>query len=158
MVRFLKAQRHAAIFFAALIFTVVIRLVSMSFGHIGRHRGGNVVLSDRGRYKQVAFRITHLHERKALELPFRLGVYKTQPSTSYLLRIANFSPFITFENLDLYKDMSAFAHLSSPRSTAFGMMTTSCSTSNPTGLGFGDGGGGGGGDGDGGDGDGDGAC
>jgi hypothetical protein len=104
MAKLLTAQRRVFLFVGAVIFTFVIRLISFSFGHTLREGRSAIVLSDRGQFKQVAIRIAKLQSANALRLRYRLGLYDAGPSISYLLRIANFFPFIMLDNLDGFTD------------------------------------------------------
>jgi hypothetical protein len=135
MARLLNAQRRAFIFVAAITFTLLIRLISFSVRSSSTRFGrSGVVLSDRGSFKQVAFRIAKLHSKRALNFPFRLGFHDAEPSTSYLIRLANFYPFIMLENLGVYGDINAVTTALSYES----MLCQSCGDSD----GDGDGGGG----------------
>ncbi len=98
MARFLTAQRRAFLVFSAILFTLLIRLVSFSVGNSFRAGRGAVTVTDRGPFKQVAIRVAKLHSSRGLSLPFKFG-FMARPSTNYMLRIANFVPFVMLENL-----------------------------------------------------------
>ena len=94
MARFISIPRRAAFVFIAIFFTLLIRIVSLShrvsfsLGHSPREGRCAFVQSDKGPFKQIA-----------------LGIHPPSASASYLLRIANFYPFVKLENigLGLYK-------------------------------------------------------
>jgi len=90
MARFINAQRRTLLVFATVFFTILIRLVSLSAGHSLRASRSGFVISDRGPFKQVAFRIR-----------------PSKRSAPYLLRIANFTPFVMLENLGFSAEMNA---------------------------------------------------
>ena len=93
MARLLTMQRRLFLFVTAVIFTFIIRIVSMSVGSSLREGRSSVIVSDRGQFKQVAFRISKLYSKSAMSQPFKLGFHEGEASISYLLRIANFFPF-----------------------------------------------------------------
>lgn len=141
MARLLTIQRRLLLFVTAVIFTFIIRIISMSVGSSLREGRSSVIVSDRGHFKQVALRISKLNAKGILSQPFKLGFDDGEGSISYLLRIANFFPFVMVENLGLYEPGNPTA-----RVPGIGMLVqSSCD-------GGGDGGGDDGGDGDGSDG------
>lgn len=78
-----SAQRRLGLVLAAIVFTLLIRLLSLFPGHGHDLRAGQAgfFISDKGPFKQAVLRIRRR---------------KTQ--ASYLIRVANFSPFVTIEN------------------------------------------------------------
>jgi hypothetical protein len=94
MARFIHAQRRVILVFATVIFTLLIRLVSLSLGHSQREGRNSFLVSDKGPFKQVSFRISKFY---------------VPSSPSYLLRIANLYPFVMLESLGLSKELKALA-------------------------------------------------
>jgi hypothetical protein len=111
MARLFNAQHRFFLFLAATIVTLFIRLISLSMGNNLRESHGAVVFSDRGQLKQVALRFTRRHNENGLAAPLRLGFRPGDPGTQYLLRIANFSPFVRIENLNLQPDINTLSCL-----------------------------------------------
>lgn len=140
MTRILNAQRRLFLVVTAVVITTFIRLISLSLGNHMREGRHAVVVSDRGRFKQVALRFARFDPSAAHILPIRLGVHTDSPNTAYLLRIANFAPFIRLEQLGVVAELTGLSSLATPD----GILGQSCD-----GDGDGDGGG---------DGDGDGCC
>jgi hypothetical protein len=141
MVKLLNVQRRLFLFVVTILFTFLIRLVSFSFGGIHRKRGNQVTISNRGQFKQVAFRFTRRNSNGALRLPVTLAADPEIGGTSYLLRVSNFHPFVRVENLGLYAATGTIAAASLVTNRGYEGMYFQCD-------GDGDG------DGDGGDGDG----
>jgi hypothetical protein len=101
MANLLTVQRRILLFVTAAIFTAFIRLISA--GSSLRDGRSALVVSDRGQMKQVALRVTRV---RGGILPVTLGIHDATASTSYLLRIANSSPFIKIDNLSLHGNAS----------------------------------------------------
>lgn len=106
MARFVNAQRRAVLVFATIICTFLIRLISVSAGHSQRGDHSNLFVSDKGSFKQAALMVHG-------------------PKASYLLRIANFFPFVSVENRGLRADWKA---IMSPRGShpAIGQQCNDC--------------------------------
>ncbi len=81
MARFINAQRRVVLVFATVIFTFLIRPISLSAGHSQRAGRNNLFVSDKGPFKQAA-----------------LMFHAPKGTNAYLLRIANFFPFVMVEN------------------------------------------------------------
>ncbi|RSL18648.1 hypothetical protein EDE15_4240 [Edaphobacter aggregans] len=105
MAQLLKNQRRLLLLATTTLLTLLIRMVLVPLGSVNRVRAGSVVYSDRGRIKQVAFRFTKYRSPSGLIPSIRLGFSQNQNSTPYLLRVANFSPFLRLENLGAPSDL-----------------------------------------------------
>jgi hypothetical protein len=81
MARFINAQRRVVLVFATVIFTFLIRLISLSAGHNQREGRNSFFVSDKGPFKQAS-----------------LMFHAPKGTSAYLLRIANFFPFVMVEN------------------------------------------------------------
>jgi hypothetical protein len=138
MTRLLTAQRRLFLFLVTALFTILIRIVLLPLGGSKVHAAA-ITYSDRGELKQFAVRFTKLHSQARMLPAIRLGFVSPGSGTPYLLRIANFSPFVKVENLGVSPDFKSFS-LHSIEPMFF------CGSD------------GDGGDGDGGDGDGDAEC
>lgn len=97
MARFIHAQRRVFLVFATVIFTLLIRLVSLSLGHSQQEGRKGFIVSDKGPFKQVSFRIA----KSSAKSP-----------SSYLLRIANFYPFVMLESISQSSMRALESHLS----------------------------------------------
>lgn len=109
MARLLTALRRLFLFVTAVVVTFVIHLISLSVGQSVHEGRGAVIVSDRGTFKQVAFRISKIQSDSRLAFSLKLGFSGEGISTSYMVRITNFFPFIMLENLGVFADMSAMA-------------------------------------------------
>ena len=85
MARFIVTQRRVFLVFFTLVFTCLIRLMSISMGNSLRDGRHAFSVTEKGPFKQATLR---------LKAPSRSG--------SYLVRLANFYPFIMFQTIGNY--------------------------------------------------------
>jgi hypothetical protein len=110
MASLLNAQRRFLLLLVTAFFTLLVRLISFSMGTSLREHNGAVTYSDRGQLKQVVLRFTRQRSSSSFAIPLKAGIHLGEPGTPYLLRIANFSPYIRVENLDLLASSSSLPH------------------------------------------------
>lgn len=147
MAKFLSVQRRIILGLVTLFFTILIRLTSVSFGNNLHTTRNWLVVSDRGSLRQLAIRFSKQRSGLGRFMPFRMGWQNSLVATAYLLRIANFPPFIMLEDLDIYKSeiLSQSAYQITPHTSSCDSDSDSDSDSDGDGGGCG----GCGGDGDG---------
>jgi len=107
MARLLTAQRRLFLFLITALFTMLIRLVMLPLGPASKVRAAAITYSDRGELKQVAVRFTKLHSQGRVFPAVRLGFVSPGSGTPYMLRVANFSPFVKVENLGVSPDLAS---------------------------------------------------